>query len=419
VRGVADIPLEPDDPRLFHAATETADCEPLFGRRSLGQNGGCGLTREIAWASAIGEAIERYAAAAYDESALISATYRDLRGHGIDAVPPESIPLYSQRQYETPGFPYLPFHEDTRLKWTWGTSLVSGRRLLVPACLVFIPFQEDARIADAVSTGLACDISTDGAALSGLYEVIERDAIMIMWLGELPAPRIETEALNSVGPIFDEIFRPSGLEFWLSDISSDLALPVVFALAIDRENAGLALTVGAAAGLTFERAALKALVEAAQGRVWLKYEYEAGRLATILARHEVATFHDHVRWFGHREQLSHVDFLLGSKTTTQATRSSVAGEEGDGDSHEDQLGRSVTHLAQLGLDVIMVDLTPPDIKALGFEVVKILVPGLVDLNAHHLLPFKGNTRLYTVPERLGYRRALSEDELNDVPHPFP
>src|ERR1700733_11029189 len=124
VRGLADTPLAPDDPKLFHVAAQTADSEPLFGRSCIGQNGGCGLTREIARAGAIGEAIERYAAAAYDESALISATYRELEDRGIEALPPESIPLYSERQYERPGFPYERFHADTCVRWTWGTSLV-------------------------------------------------------------------------------------------------------------------------------------------------------------------------------------------------------------------------------------------------------------------------------------------------------
>jgi ribosomal protein S12 methylthiotransferase accessory factor len=67
---------------------------------------------------------------------------------------------------------------------------------------------------------------------------------------------------------------------------------------------------------------------------------------------------------------------------------------------------------------VTVDVTPPDIRDLGFTVVKTLVPGLVDLNPEHLLPPKGNRRLYEVPERLGYGRR-SEDVLYDVPHPFP
>lgn len=419
ISAIWDLPIEPDDARLFHAATQTARCEPLFDRSSFGRNGGSGLTRDLARASAVGETIERYAAAAYDQKTLISASYAELTGQGLPTAAPESFPLYSERQYRTPGFPYRPFSPESRISWTWGTSLVTHHEVLVPACLVFIPFLSDSRVAHAVSTGLACDISPAGAALNGLYEVIERDAIMIMWMGRLPAPRLGLDGFAALRDVFDRVFRPSGLDFTLNDISTDLGIPVVFALAIDRSTEGLALTAGAAANGDPERAALKALSEAAQGRLWLKNELDNGRLSRPLDRHEVVTFDDHVRWFGRQEHLGHVEFL----TTAAAPAASPWVAErplisGEGHSLSAQLDRTVAVLAEHGLDVVIIDLTPPEIRDLGFTVIKTLVPGLVELNSDHLLPLSGNARLYEVPERLGYG-PRDEDALNDTPHPFP
>src|SRR5438309_2067358 len=54
IRSVLDLTIEADDPRLYHAATSMANTEPLFGRMSFRGNGGAGLTRELATASAIG-----------------------------------------------------------------------------------------------------------------------------------------------------------------------------------------------------------------------------------------------------------------------------------------------------------------------------------------------------------------------------
>lgn len=414
IRAVWDLPIEPDDPRLFHAAAQTASCEPLFNRTCFDRNGGSGLTRELARASAVGEALERYAAAAYDERDIISASYAELTDEGLRALAPGSIPLYSERQYSSPGFPYRPLRPESRISWTWGTSLVSHHQVLVPACLVFIPFLGDSEIAHAVSTGLACDISPLGAALNGLYEVIERDAVMIMWMGQLPAPRLEIDRLPGLDDLFDRVFEPSGLEFVVSNISTDLGVPAVFALAIDRSNDGLALTAGAAANTDYERAALKALTEAAQGRLWLKNEHAEGRLGQILDRREVATFEDHVRWFGHHRHLGYVNFLR-----TSAPEAALPEAEGRDDlSQESQLERIVSILANHDLDVIVVDVTPADVKDLGFTVIRTLVPGLVELNSHQLLPRKGSRRLYEVPCRLGYG-PRGEDDMSDVPHPFP
>jgi ribosomal protein S12 methylthiotransferase accessory factor len=418
IRAISDLTIEADDPRLFHAATQTASCTPLFNRSCFDRNGGCGLTRELARASAVGETLERYAAAAYDERTLIAASYAELTSEGLRALDPRSIPLYSERQYSTPGFPYRPLRPESRISWTWGTSLVSHHDVLVPACLVFIPFLGDSEIAHAVSTGLACDISPVGATLNGLYEVIERDAVMITWMGRLGAPRLAIDRLPGLDNLFDRVFRPSGLEFVISDISTDLAIPVVFALAIDRSNDGLALTVGAAANADYGRAALKALIEAAQGRLWLKDQQAEGRLAQILDRRQVATFEDHVRWFGHRRHLRYVDFLATSAEAVAPEAALLEAEDQDGLSQERQLERMVAMLANHDLDVIVVDITPADVKDLGFTVVKTLVPGLVELNSDHLLPRNGSRRLYEVPRRLGYG-PRDEYDLNDVPHPFP
>jgi ribosomal protein S12 methylthiotransferase accessory factor len=413
IRFVQDLPTEPDDARLFHAAAQTANSVPLFQRPCFGLNGGSGLSRQVAWASAIGESLERYSAAAYDESELVEATYEQLAREGMRVLDPGSVPLYSHRQYSSPGFPFRPFQADTRISWVRGRSLVSGEHILVPACLVFIPFEKDSRIYNAISTGLACDISPVGAALRGLYEVVERDAIMIMWLGRLPVPEVDLELLPSLGEIFERVFRPSRLEFRVSDITTDLGIPVAFAMAIDRSNAGVALTAGAAASLQPEHAVLKALVEAAQGRLWLRNERDEGRLAKVLDKDQVATFHDHVRWFGHQQHLEHVSFLLSGPRAAmerQVRDSSL--------SAENLLHALASSLAGRGLDVIVVDITPTDVAQLGFNVVKTLVPGLVDLNSHHLLSLKGNSRLYEVPRLLNYGRR-DENGLYDIPHPFP
>src|ERR1700739_2970462 len=48
IRTVQVLPTEPDDPRLFHAAAEAANCGPLFGHANFGLNGGAGHTPETA-----------------------------------------------------------------------------------------------------------------------------------------------------------------------------------------------------------------------------------------------------------------------------------------------------------------------------------------------------------------------------------
>jgi ribosomal protein S12 methylthiotransferase accessory factor len=70
--------------------------------------------------------------------------------------------------------------------------------------------------------------------------------------------------------------------------------------------------------------------------------------------------------------------------------------------------------------VIAVDLTTPDVEALGFKVVKVLIPGTQPLDFGVECPHLGGRRLYEAPYRMGYRpRPTRPHELNLVPHPFP
>jgi ribosomal protein S12 methylthiotransferase accessory factor len=68
----------------------------------------------------------------------------------------------------------------------------------------------------------------------------------------------------------------------------------------------------------------------------------------------------------------------------------------------------VDRIARLGMDVLVVDQTRPDI---GLHAVKVVVPGL-----RHFWPRLGPGRLYEVPVRMGWLdRPHAESELNPVP----
>jgi ribosomal protein S12 methylthiotransferase accessory factor len=77
-----------------------------------------------------------------------------------------------------------------------------------------------------------------------------------------------------------------------------------------------------------------------------------------------------------------------------------------GDLREDVLA-CVERAAGLGLEVVVLDQTRPDI---GLHVAKVVVPGL-----RHLWPRLGPGRLYEVPVSMGWLpSARAEGELNPV-----
>ena len=71
----------------------------------------------------------------------------------------------------------------------------------------------------------------------------------------------------------------------------------------------------------------------------------------------------------------------------------------------------LARLEDVGLEAFAARLTPPDVEALGFEVVRVLVPGAQPLFTGE--PFFGE-RARTVPGTLGFRPLLDRG-----PHPYP
>lgn len=362
--------------------------------------GGRGATPQEARTRAIAEAAERFAGAVCDETSWVFDSHRNL---AADAVAPSSFALFSDRQYAEPGFPFARFTEDARVNWTWGEWLLSGKRVLVPAAFVHRPYWpsgHEAWLADLPTTGLACGRSLEEATLNGLYEVIERDAVVITWLNRLAAPRVEVGVATEC----------AGRTLSVHDISTDIAIPVRLAMLVD--DATSVVAIGAAARLDPREAAQKAITEALMLEPVVRGTRARRGPSTPGPIGAARSMEDHLLWYSDAERIRGLDFLR--RAPMQTSRDTQAGV-----TERDELATVKRALQQRSLDAIVVDVTLPAIAAAGLRVVRTLVPGLVPLTFGQRVAAKGGTRLYRVPVDLGYRSVpLREEQLNPAPHPF-
>ncbi|MBV9442249.1 MAG: YcaO-like family protein, partial [Acidobacteriaceae bacterium] len=183
IQRIEELPVDDDDPDFFHYFSKACDASRFTAMRNFGDNGGASTDRYSAIAKAMGEAIERYCSAIYDPAGFRFAAHRELN---LRAVHPELLTMYLPEQYLSEGFLWHPFTVDTPVHWTPARSLVTGERVFVPAAAVYIPFHyhgatRSAFILQPISTGLACAGSVEEATISGLCEVLERDAFTITW----------------------------------------------------------------------------------------------------------------------------------------------------------------------------------------------------------------------------------------------
>jgi YcaO-like protein with predicted kinase domain len=225
---------------------------------------GKGADDDAAMASAVFEAAE-LAIAERSHLAAFTATRVDLIGAGRRVIDSKR---FLRRGANDVG-------NDESASWIEGLDLLSGETMVVPEDVVRLVDAPDCRYCQT-SDGLGTGSNLLEAAIHGICEVIERDAIALWSLhgeDEIALREIDTSDLKSdeVNDVEKRI-RSAGLSTRLFDATSNTLVPTFLAVVLpaDRPLASLSyldLATGSGAHPITERAALRAITEAAQTRL--------------------------------------------------------------------------------------------------------------------------------------------------------
>lgn len=418
IKHLVEVRPPAGSPRVFNASCVLSSTRLIAGADVPGATGAAGLTSASAALAAMGEAIERYAAAMIPWDELVLATQSQL---GESAIGMDAFALYADEVYDKPGFPLTRWRADLPVYWRECESLANGQRYFVPAPHVYVPYlyRDEAGRSDfvsmAVSTGAACHVTRARALLVGLYECIERDAFMIVWLRRLSMPRIDWESDPVLGALLDKCYAATNVKFNLFDITLDLPAPTVLCVAQGTGRLGPLAVVGCATRATLREACSKALLEGAQCVAWAHYllDHRPDWKPTADFAN-VNTFEDHVRLYLEPQMLPHLDFLLDGKSVRTLPTADPAPRDDAA-----ALCDLVDALSALGLNVLATDLTTRDVADVGVVVTKVMVPGLVPLTADHGFPALASPRLTEVPRALRLKPVAGAPKFNPIPHPFP
>jgi len=414
------VELAPEDPQIYWARSHPADVSAFCGRKALNVGTAASADSDRAIMKAVGESVERYCSAQYDEDGFRFATYEEM---GADAVPPKNFALFSTKQYAQPDFPFSPMTQRTPLRWVQGHSLTHDKSIWIPATFVYVPYEIDPlgepKVHYPISTGLACAPNLASAIYKGILEAIERDAFMITWHNRLSGPRIDLESIDD-----PYIRRLLGLlegvpvRCHASLLSLDIPVPIILVVLSGTFGRPPYTVVGLGTDLDPHRALIQALEEVYLGYWGMKrYALEKNDFkpeknysnVNIPIQHGYA----HALWPELRESM---EFLLASDTKLSIPELPNVFNE----SMVANVNTLVDHLREKGLDVIIADLTTPDIDGVGFKVVRAVVPGLQPLDVNHAYRYLGGKRLYEVPCQMGlFAHPMAEEGLNPYPHVFP
>jgi YcaO cyclodehydratase, ATP-ad Mg2+-binding len=229
--------------------------------------GACAADPAIATRRALAEAAERFAAS-HAEHAYERAAHCTLPS----AAKLHDLLPFSDLQYATPGFAYARLVNDEPIDWIIGRDWRTERAVHLPASIVTLdPRCSGPRFAPRRSTGLAAGPSEPAAALSGLFEVVERDVVVRGWYRGA-ASTLDPDVW---APFETRRLSDAGLRVRLAICPNRLAAPVTVAFVGTRDRGAL----GCSAGPTLAHAAIHAIEEAA-----LMFSHRRQRKCLLAAR---------------------------------------------------------------------------------------------------------------------------------------
>lgn len=395
--------------------------------------------------TAVAEALERLGGGRPGgKRTQVRASYRDLAARDPEGVlDPVSVGGHDPHRYQQPGFPFQPYRPDLVMPWVWGYSLTRERPVLVPESLAYYRIgrhtPQDRPFVSEISNGCALGGCLEEAALYGLLELAERDAFLLTWYARMPAPAIDLHSARDrrLGLLADHIRERTGYRVEVFDVTGAEGIPSFWAAASNTGPDGVdrpSVLCAGGSGLDPERGifgALHELITAIEAYQIIYPQRHADAARMREDPEQVRLMDDHALLYCDPLAARRLDFLLGPDARDPDGRPAAdrrdlreLTEQYAWPRHSDlreDLDELVGRFAANGLEAIIVDQTTPIHAESGLSCVKALVPGLLPMTfGHRLRRIDGLDRVRTLPRTLGRTdRALTPDEINPHPHPFP
>jgi oxazoline/thiazoline synthase len=367
-----------------------------------GDSYGKGSTAEQGEASALMEAIERYCGIFEGDEIRITRRFVDFPPG--DAILPNDILLLSDAQldrnpkdaaYSGEGA-QRRFDPVAETEWSPVWSLRDERFKHIPTGLLYFFHSGPGKNQiSADSNGCAAGNTLEEAIIQGFLELVERDAYAIWWYNRLHRAEIELEKMGD-SHIRDLLaqFAAMGRRVWALDVTTDLGIPVIAAVAHWTEDSREYIEFAAGAHFDPRIAALRAMTELNQ---FMAIDWMRRGPGDQTERGAIDSLPLPVR--KHTYVLPHGRSSIGSARFAKFAKLD----------RREQVLACVKLVKRFGLDFLVLDQTRPDIEV---PVVRVIVPGL-----RHFYRRFGPGRLYEVPLTLGLRKRPSrEADLNPL-HP--
>ncbi len=374
--------------------------------------------------TAILEGLERYCGIKpRGKRTVIHDSFRNLENQALN---PLSVGVHAKEKYTQPDFPFKSFDPDRSINWVWGYSLLEERPILVPERLAYYSVGRGSKgFVYETSNGCALGGSLEEAIFYGIMEVVERDSFLMTWYAKLTLPQLDpfTADDQELKLMVDRMRAVGGYDLYLYNSTMEHGIPSILAIAKNVKEKGLNLICAAGAHLDPVRAVKGAIHELAGMMLNLDKNFEANQEEYERMLHDsslVRQMDHHGMLYGLSQAEERLNFLLDKNGPMRTFKEEFNWQSNHMDLTDD-LQDILQVFRRLNLDVIVVEQSTPETLRNGLYCVKVLIPGMLPMTfGHHLTRLTGLERVLRVPMELGYtEKPLTQEQLNQYPHPFP
>jgi len=354
------------------------------------------FSQKTAILKALAEAIERYSNFAFFKDTVdYIGSYSDLKKMALN---PKEFVFFSDKQLQTKAYKRFLINDKSLFRWTKIKSLDNKKDYFIPSQLIYLSYKHvkgEPIIYPSISTGVAGHFTIEHALLNGIYEILERDAFMIYFLNKLRPKQYDlTSSENKKIKSFLDISKRYNLQIVSLSIKTDVDIPVVATIVIDRSGLAKAVSIGLKSHLDIEKAIIGSINEAFHTRTWIREAYIQNPKGISKSEliNDSSIRNRGIFWY-FPKSISKINFMIKNLEVIKVKN------ENEKLTVPDQISKLKKALDKKGYKIFYKNITPAYFKEIPYE----------------RYPLQGGKRLKKVPVGLGYK---NNTKLNMYPHPF-
>ena len=354
---------------------------------------------------AVFEAVERYGSSVVLKSEVVTASQNELGEAALDLA---EVPRCSEREYADPRCPLRPADPSRPIRWVRSIRLGTRQECFVPLVMshLYIRPNRNENFWNQISTGVAAHTDLETAVVSAIEEVVERDAIALTWLAQIPLAEVLPDDGESLQLLASA--HRSECRFRFFDATTDVGVPTLYGIQRRQHHPTMAQHVACATGDSGRKLFRKVMFELTQ----LNYAGMESRVPPE-SIDDFMDLSDGAIYMARPENAAAFDFI-SSRGETKRLSDFGAAPDREGKS---RLAALRSQLARIGAEVYLVNLTTDDLRQAGVHVVRAIVPALMPFSPAYRARYLGHRRLYDYATTAGIR-DFGEHSVNKYPQPF-